>query len=149
TGDEPGAARARAAHADLALEGLFGSDGFAQARRAQPPEKGQLEAAGADAEVQAEEVEFEPVDAARRDAEQSGERELKAAAAGRSGEHCAAQIVLADGGRRQVELELRHVARDPGGERVGVRAWPERVLVRVGIVARRLVDAPDELVDAG
>jgi len=41
------------------------------------------------------------------------------------------------------------VARDPGGERVGVRARPERVLPRVGIVAHRLVDAVDELVDAG
>src|SRR6266513_2113513 len=148
-GDEPGAACARAAHEDLALDGLFGGDGFAEARRAQPPEEGQLEAAGADAEVKAEDVDFEPVDTARRDAKQSGERELKAAAAGRSGEHGAAEIVLADGGRRQVELELRHVARDPSGERVGVRAWPERVLLRVGIVARRLVDALDELVDAG
>src|SRR5439155_506686 len=38
--------------------------------------------------------------------------------------------------------------RDPGGERVGVRARPERVLPGVRIVARRLVDALDELVDA-
>ena len=60
-----------------------------------------------------------------------------------------AEIVLADGGAGQIRFELGHGARDPRGEGVGVRARPERVVLGVGVFARRLVDAGDQIIDAG
>src|SRR5207253_2836054 len=57
--------------------------------------------------------------------------------------------ILADRGRRQVDAKLRHRAGEPGGEGVRVRSRPQTVIGGVGIVVRRLVDARDQLVDAG
>src|SRR3989442_14038014 len=65
-----------------------------------------------DAEGEPEHVELEAFDAACGHAEEPGERKLLAAAAGRAVDYLVAQVVLADRGRRQVDLELRHRARD-------------------------------------
>src|SRR5258706_12810970 len=131
----------------LGLRRLY-SDGGGELRRADAPDQGQLDPRAADAEVEAEDVELEALDAARREAEHAAERELEAAAARRGGDHRAADEVLADRGRRQVDLELGDGAGDPGGEGVRVRSGPERVFLGIGILARRLLDAADQLVEA-
>src|SRR5438094_1547149 len=120
-----------------------------EVRQADAPHERQLEAGAVGAEVEAEEVQLEAVDRPGGDAEDAGHGELEAAAARGAGDEVAADVVLADRGRRQVDLQLGHRPRDPSGEGVGVRAGPERVGIGVRIVVRRLVDALDEVLDPG
>src|SRR4051812_38359331 len=82
----------------------------------------QLEAARPQADVEPEDVELQAVDAARGDAQQTAQGELVAPAAGSGAEDGAAEVVLADGGGRKVDFQLRHGAGDPGGE--GVQIGP-------------------------
>src|SRR5690606_36628324 len=117
------------------------------AAAADAADEGKLEARRAHTEGQAEQVDLEPFDAARRRAEKPAQRELHAAAARRAREELAAQVVLADRGAGKIDFQLRHRTRDPGGERIGVRAGPQAVFARVGIGVRSFVDAPDELVN--
>src|SRR6185503_20198213 len=100
------------------------------------------------AEVEAEEIQLEAFHRPGREPEQSAERELPAAAARRGGDDGRADVVLADRGGGKVGLQLGYLARDPRREGVRVRPGPQRVGTGVGIVARRVVDALDQLVHA-
>src|ERR1041385_5223703 len=115
-------------------------------RRADAPDQRKLQPARAEADVEPQDVELEALNPARGDAKETSEGNLVAAAARRRAEHGAPEVILADGSRRQVDAQLGHGARDPCREGVRVRSRPDGVFIRVGIVARRLVDAPDELV---
>src|SRR5918996_6530485 len=112
---------------------------------AQAPDHRQLERGreGVDPEGEAEHVHLQALAVARKHAEQPVEGELQPAAARRPADHAVTDKVLADGGRGQVEPELRHGARDPGGEGVRGGARPQPVLAGVGIVARGARDAFD------
>src|SRR5438034_5753692 len=132
----------RSSSTDLALRGLE------EVRQADAADHRQLHARAADAEVEAEEVQLEAVDRARHHAEEAGHGELEARAARRGRDEGAADVVLADRGGGEIDLQLGHRARDPRGEGVRVRPGPQRVGIRVGVVARRLVDAGDQLFHA-
>src|SRR5581483_5947932 len=110
---------------------------------------GQLEARLTEPDAQAEDIHLEAFHAARGDAEEPGERELDAVSARRRGDDALAEEILADRGGGQVDVQLRHRAREPGGEGIRVGSRPKAVVLGVRVVVRRLVDARDHLVHAG
>ena len=112
-----------------------------------PSHHRQLHAVRTDAEIQSEHVELEAIDGANGQTEHAAERQLETAAARRSADDGAAEVVLADRRGGKIDFQLRHRPRDPGGEGVGVGTRPRPVFGAIGIAASRLVDALDQLVD--
>src|SRR5262245_28059566 len=126
------------------------SAGFAL-RHAETADSEKLErgALHVDAECEAEQVQLEPFLPADHDAGESQQRELNTGAAWR--EPCqsrAGKIILAYGGRRQLEPEARDGAADIRRERVAVRARPRPVARGIGIGFHRRLDVVDQLVDS-
>src|SRR2546425_11282589 len=132
----------RSSSTDLAFRRLE------EVRHADAADHRQLHPCAADAEIQAQEVELEAVDRPRRHAEDAAQRELEAGAAGGGRDEGADDVVLADRGGGEFDLQPGARARAPRGVGVRVRPGPQRVGIRVGVVARRLVDARDQLLHA-
>src|SRR5690554_3244374 len=89
------------------------------------PRQPQGEVVEIEAGIEPEQVELDALAPAGGHAKQAVDGELPARAARGCREVVApGQPVLADGRRRQVEPQLRHLAPHPGDERVAVRAGP-------------------------
>src|SRR5690606_29996889 len=84
-------------------------------------------------ESEAEHVDLQPLLDACQEAEHAPGAELDPGAARRPREEAFAEIILADGRRRQIRFELRHVAEDVRDERVGVGTGPDPVNAGEGV----------------
>ena len=89
---------------------------------------------GVDADIEPQDVEFEPFVNGKQHTGEPEDRELEPGTAGcRSKQGPARQEVLADRVRRQIEAERGDLPGNKRGEGIAVGAGPEGVFVRIGV----------------